>query len=140
MFELRVDDVNLIDIDWKSPLQLKINDACEEFGIAAAKAFDDMVFEAVAEVGIEVDRDELIKALAYDRGQYEKGYGDGYRAAKDAIVRCKDCDCWCEEMKVGHADLGNESAPCSEWSDHENGHIRYTKATDFCSYGERSDK
>lgn len=55
------------------------------------------------------------------------------------VVRCKDCDCWCEEMKVGHANLGNEIAPCSEWSDTEDGHIRYTKATDFCSYGERRD-
>lgn len=87
MLEFKVDNVNLIDIDWNSPIRLN----CEKFGIAAAKAFDDMVFRAVEEVGIEVDRDELIKALAYDRGQYEKGYGDGYRAAKDEIVRCKDC-------------------------------------------------
>jgi hypothetical protein len=26
--------------------------------------------------GIDVDKDELIKALNYDRGQYEKGYAD----------------------------------------------------------------
>ena len=134
MFEFKVDDVNRIDIDWKSPLQLKINDVCEEAGRAAAKAFDDMVFDAVAEVGIKVDRDELIKALEYDRGQYEKGYGDGYRAAKDEIVQCKDCmhsrpidredsyeaffgeDCvWCTENDVGMHNHG------------------------FCSKGERKD-
>ena len=28
--------------------------------------------------GIDVNKDELIKALNYDRGQYEKGYRDGY--------------------------------------------------------------
>ena len=28
--------------------------------------------------GIEVDKAELLKALAYDRGQYDKGYSDGY--------------------------------------------------------------
>ena len=98
MLEFKVDDVNLIDIDWKSPLQLKINDICEDIGRATAKAFDDMVFGAVAEVGIEVDRDELIRALAYDRGQYEKGFVDGYRAAKNEIVRCKDCKWWKDEI------------------------------------------
>ena len=39
--------------------------------------FDNAVFQAVQEVGIEVDKDELLKALQYDRGQYEKGYSDG---------------------------------------------------------------
>ena len=28
--------------------------------------------------GIDVNKDELIKALNYDRQQYEKGYQDGY--------------------------------------------------------------
>ena len=73
MLEFKVDDVNLIDIDWKSPIRLNF----EKAGRAAAKAFDDMVFGAVAEVGIEVDRDELIKALAYDRGQYRQEILDG---------------------------------------------------------------
>lgn len=39
--------------------------------------FDNAVLRAVQEVGIEVDKDELLKALQYDRGQYEKGYSDG---------------------------------------------------------------
>ena len=36
------------------------------------------VFTAVQNVGISVDKDELLKALAYDRDQYEKGLKDGY--------------------------------------------------------------
>ena len=45
------------------------------------------IFKAVQNVGVNVDRDELIKALQYDRQQYQKGYAD-----RDAeIVRCKDC-------------------------------------------------
>ena len=35
------------------------------------------VCRAVAEIGIIVDKYELIKALEYDRGQYDKGYRDG---------------------------------------------------------------
>lgn len=35
------------------------------------------IFEVVMSVGVIVDREELLKALAYDREQYEKGYADG---------------------------------------------------------------
>lgn len=31
---------------------------------------------------VKVDKDELLKALAYDRDQYKKGYDDGYHEAK----------------------------------------------------------
>ena len=125
MLEFKVDNVNLIDIDWNSPIRLN----CEKFGIAAAKAFDDMVFEAITEVGIEVDRDELIKALAYDREQYEKGYGDGYRAAKDEIVHCGEC-------KYGELDDG-----VSENVYHCRHHgFAWYDGGHFCGYGERKDK
>lgn len=33
--------------------------------------------KAVQRVGINVNKEELLKALQYDRGQYEKGYQDG---------------------------------------------------------------
>jgi hypothetical protein len=36
------------------------------------------VYKAVESYGINVDKDELIKALQYDRNQYNKGYADGY--------------------------------------------------------------
>ena len=61
------------------------------------------VVKAVMDVGINVDKDELIRALQYDRGQYEKGYQDAVHG-KDLVelVRCKDCkwhntdedECW----------------------------------------------
>jgi len=45
------------------------------------------IYKATMRVGVNVDKDELLKALRYDRGQYQKGYRD-----RDAeIVRCKDC-------------------------------------------------
>ena len=37
---------------------------------------DDDIYKAVQNVGINVDRVELLKALEYDRGQYEKGYNN----------------------------------------------------------------
>lgn len=35
------------------------------------------IFSAIQHYGIEVNRDELVSALMYDRHQYEKGYRDG---------------------------------------------------------------
>ena len=37
------------------------------------------IFRAVQNIGVNVDKDELLKALQYDRGQYEKGYEDGIK-------------------------------------------------------------
>lgn len=39
---------------------------------------DKRIYEAVQQCDIHVDKDELIKALQYDRRQYERGYLDGY--------------------------------------------------------------
>ncbi len=41
---------------------------------------DGEIFRAVQEIGVNVDKDELLKALQYDRGQYDKGYNDGIKA------------------------------------------------------------
>ena len=46
------------------------------------QSFEDAVFKAIQKVDIEVDREELIKALQYDRSQYEKGYADGLKDAE----------------------------------------------------------
>lgn len=43
--------------------------------------FDGAIYKAVQNVHINVDREELIKALQYDRNQYDKGYSDGMKEA-----------------------------------------------------------
>ena len=48
---------------------------------------EDTIYQSVMKVGVTVDKDELLKAMAYDRQQYQKGYADRDRE----IVRCKDC-------------------------------------------------
>lgn len=35
------------------------------------------ILKAVRRVGVNVEKEELLRALAYDRGQYDKGYRDG---------------------------------------------------------------
>lgn len=46
------------------------------------EAVDNQIYEAVLKVGIEVDKEELIKALRYDRGEYEQGFLAGRLSAQ----------------------------------------------------------
>ena len=48
---------------------------------------DGEILKAVQGVGIDVNKEELVKALAYDREQYSKGYKDG---VKDLAERLKN--------------------------------------------------
>lgn len=87
---------------YKSPIEIKWNDIVSD---AVGKG-DEYILRCVQQVGVNVDRDELIKALEYDRGQYEKGWND----RDSEIVRCKDCcfcvydekidEMWCRGKKV----------------------------------------
>jgi hypothetical protein len=77
-------------VNYESPLEL-IFSQIEEVAKERARALDNMVWDSVMKCGVNVDKEELIKALAYDRGQYEKGYLAG-RWDRDAeIVRCRVC-------------------------------------------------
>lgn len=53
---------------YSSPVELIYKDA--------QYRFEEDIFKAIQKVDIRVNRDELLKALAYDRHQYEKGYAD----------------------------------------------------------------
>ena len=44
--------------------------------------FENSIFKAIQKVGINVDKEELLKALIYDRGQYDKGYEDAMNEVK----------------------------------------------------------
>ena len=39
--------------------------------------YEDEIFRAIQNVGINIDKEELLKALEYDRGQYEEGFKEG---------------------------------------------------------------
>lgn len=44
--------------------------------------FETNVIKACMSVGINVNRDRLIRALQFDRNQYNAGYADGYNASR----------------------------------------------------------
>lgn len=47
--------------------------------------FEDHVFKIAQDIIVDVDKDELIMALNYDRGQYDKGYKDGMKALAQRV-------------------------------------------------------
>ena len=50
------------------------------------------------------------------------------------VLRCKYCDYWNEDENI------LVSGMCDEWSDYEDGLIRYTKPDDYCSLGKRKEE
>lgn len=83
-------------------------------------SFENEICKAVQNVGVCVNKEELLKALQYDRGQYQKGYAD----RDSEIVRCKDCK---------HGGIDSTSYPhywCSA-------HTEYHDGAWYCADGER---
>ncbi len=93
--------------------------------------YGNLIIKAVKNVCPEVDRDELIKALEYDRGQYEKGFADGIaykppvKSRGDSIRAMTDEELayfiaepsvapppWCKEILCPH--WYEEIVPCHE--------------------------
>lgn len=83
-------------VGYKPPVELEYHEGTPEIKSvwdnmrdAEGKILDQVEEHVVAQcsaaVGMKIDREELIKALRYDRGQYEKGYADGRFDAADRI-------------------------------------------------------
>lgn len=85
-------------------------------------SYENGICKAVQNAGVNVDKNELLKALQYDRGQYQKGYAD----RDSEIIRCKDCDnkeCW---GRTGSVVCGIDGTPHRpDW---------------FCADGERKSE
>lgn len=68
--------------DYISPIEMITNNIVK----SADEQIDDcMLFSVERQIGFKVDKEELIKALEYDRKQYEKGFEDGLRSDKEWI-------------------------------------------------------
>lgn len=124
--------------DWNEILTKALNQWAERYIVDYSKyqspieliemqmntQMENNIIRVIQEMGIKVDKDELLQALHYDREQYEKGYIAGYAHRELEIVRCKDCihrkEYECENIIL-------ESTKCG--------------VTDnwFCADGERSE-
>ena len=59
--------------DYKSPIEM--------IATEMQTKYENDCVSVCQQYGFNVDKDELAKALAYDRGQYDKGFKDGYNQA-----------------------------------------------------------
>lgn len=66
---------------YKSPIEVAtiLNTQVEQAVQSIHKEVENEIYTAIFNVGVNVDKAELIKALQYDRGQYQKGYADGIK-------------------------------------------------------------
>ena len=71
---------------YKGPVELLILDTVQQAVEQAAREFDaqaePVVMGAIHKLGVSVDKEELIRALRYDRGQYAIGFRDGIEAVR----------------------------------------------------------
>lgn len=122
--------------NYQSPIQMITDDIAKDI----VQKQDGWLVESVRRVGFNIDKDELAKALNYDREQYEKGYADGRRARESEIVRCKDCKHRPTDPK-GHGygqdlEFPDDVCPCQvgdnwySWMPDDNW---------FCASGERKE-
>ena len=109
--------------EYESPIQVIAHD----IGIQ----IENGIYKAVQNYGISVDKDELIKALKYDREQYDQGYAKGRAdaiAETAEIVRCFECQFFkSANVPWGYGECKLTQPP-----------IRYpVKEDDYCSWGKR---
>lgn len=82
---------------------------------------DGEILKAVQGVGIDVNKEELVKALAYDRKQYVKGYKDGVKEFAERLKatfpdredkRCTLDDCYTLDLtdRIAEEMVGGENA------------------------------
>lgn len=78
----RIGEIKKDRIGWQSPIRIDYDGT--EF--QKLKRYEDEqeteVYKAVIRYGINVEKDELIRALKYDRQQYEAGFADGRKSVK----------------------------------------------------------
>ena len=67
---------------YKSP----INFVFDDIQMQLVKQQENEAYMAVQKCGVDVNKEELMRALQYDREQYEKGYEDAVRQVKEDII------------------------------------------------------
>lgn len=65
---------------YKSPIT--INHVISDLSMDFNRMIEQYIVSQINQIEIHVDKEELLKALSYDRHQYEKGFEDGKKAAQ----------------------------------------------------------
>ena len=68
-------------MNYESPVELVVS----QMYTTMREEHDRQIIQSIQQCGVNVDKDELIKALQYDRNQYDKGFQDGVKALAEAL-------------------------------------------------------
>lgn len=75
---------------YQGPITFTFEEMTSEF----IKQNEEAVLKAVMRCNVQVDKEELLKALKYDRGQFDKGYNAGFvegcSAVEDLLFFCDE--------------------------------------------------
>lgn len=72
---INFEEMHQTAFDYESPIKV--------FESEMESYLEGEIWKAVQRVGVSVDREELLKALQYDREQYQKGYNDALRGLEE---------------------------------------------------------
>lgn len=72
---------------YESPIELLVTHTYDR----VVEQQEEGIYKAVLHFVPNVNEGELLRALQYDRDQYQKGYADGKADAEAALVRCEEC-------------------------------------------------
>lgn len=117
--------------------------------IECARAFNKEHTQLMSalDMAVELLKKEQMKMEQEESEEYAEGWVDclteimarpSYFQLKkvedDAgIVRCKNCDMWCEDNITIEGKIKENIKPCAQWSGE--GYTVFTNQNDFCSYG-----
>ena len=87
---------------------------------------EDNCLKAVQSYGFNVDKDELKKALDYDRGQYDKGYADARKKYERPMGE------WIYDSSIPNWVCSLCGAVPSDWGGKTNNKYTVTKVNRFC--------
>ena len=68
---------------WESPIHLITKTQDISFG----EALDELVMKAVHEIGVVIDKEELVAALQADRERYETAWAKGYNVCRKVYTQ-----------------------------------------------------
>lgn len=68
--------------DYESPVTVQIQKIAQQI---EAQRENEITLKISEQIGVNVDKDELKRALAYDRDQYRRGYEAGWKACSENV-------------------------------------------------------
>lgn len=74
---------------YESPIEKIFGDITSKIEKYKAREEERLIYKMSQEIGYNIDKKELIKALQYDRDQYNKGFRDSYnyKAIKEDVLK-----------------------------------------------------